>query len=216
MLHEQSTDHPYKTKWALERGLYLIDWDQVWDSIHVQFCTEEVKSTIWEQIHLNFYTTYSYNKWHNTMQPCPLCRKIPDDIFHIILDCKFTKVMWKRIEKVLYQIIPQLPTLHEKAFGLQPRNIKEKYPTILRNWITFSLRHLIMSEERKAYKAQNYSSTSFQKFFSKFNYATRDELKTKKLLYDFRGLPGKFERIVTTGNAIATISNGEFLWKDIM
>jgi exonuclease III len=216
LLHEQSTDHPYKTKWALERGLYLIDWDRVWDSIHVQFCTEEVKSTIWEQIHLNFYTTYSYNKWHNTMQPCPLCRKIPDDIFHIILDCKFTEVMWKRIEKVLYQIIPQLPTLHEKAFGLQPRNIKEKYPTILRNWITFSLRHLIMSEERKAYKAQNYSSTSFQKFFSKFNYATRDELKTKKLLYDFRGLPGKFEQIVTTGNAIATISNGEFLWKDIM
>ena len=125
LLHEQSTDHPYKTKWALERGLYLIDWDQVWDSIHVQFCTEEVKSTIWEQIHLNFYTTYSYNKWHNTMQPCPLCRKIPDDIFHIILDCKFTKVMWKRVEKVLYQIIPQLPTLHEKAFGLQPRNMKK-------------------------------------------------------------------------------------------
>ena len=36
LLHEQSTDHPYKTKWALEReGLDLIDWDQVWDSIHV-------------------------------------------------------------------------------------------------------------------------------------------------------------------------------------
>ena len=73
-----------------------------------------------------------------------------------------------------------------------------------------------MLEERRAYKTQSYSSTSLQKFFLKFNRVTRDELKTKKLLYDFQGLSVKFERIVTTGNAIATIVDGKFIWKDIM
>ena len=162
LTHQQSTDHPSQTKWTLDcEGIRtMIVWDRVWESVHEQFFTEETKSTIWEQLHLNFYTTYSYNKWHNNMLPCPLCRKIPEDIYHIILDCKFTKVMWKRLEKVLFKILPQLPTTYEKAFGLQPVNIKKRNPYILRNWITFTLRHQIMLEERKAYNTRNYRTDS--------------------------------------------------------
>ena len=66
------------------------------------------------------------------LNPCPLCRKIPDDVFHIILHCKFTKVMWKRVEKTLFKIVPRLPTMHELAFGLQPSNSKEECQTNLR------------------------------------------------------------------------------------
>ena len=104
LIQYQSTEHKYQTKWIdVNEGRLsgLIDWDKVWESVNNHFHTEKVKSTIWEQIHLNFYTTYSYNKWHNTLHPCPLCNKIPDDIFHIILDCRFTKILWRRIEKVL-------------------------------------------------------------------------------------------------------------------
>ena len=215
LIHEQSTNHIYHEKWTLERDNFsMIDWDRVWDSIHEQFFTESVKSTVWEQIHLNFYTTHSYNTWHKNLQPCPLCRKIPENIFHILLDCKFTKVMWKRMEKVLIKIVPRLPTEQEMAFGLQPRNMKRRNPTILRNWITFSMRHQIMLEERKAYKRK--WPLPFEKFFLKFNHITKQELQTKKLLYDFRGLSGKFKKIVTTGNAIATTSDGKLIWKDIL
>ena len=43
-----------------------------------------------------------------------------------------------------------------------------------------------------------------------------DELKIKQLQYDFQGLASKFEKITTVNNALATIVNGKYIWKDIM
>ena len=192
------------------------DWDKIWESIHIGFYTENVKSTIWDQLHLNFYTTYSYNKWKNSLQACPLCNKIPDDIFHIILDCRFTKTMWKRIEKVLLKIIPIPVSISEKAYGLQPRKKKETNATTLRNWVTFFLRHLIMLEEREAYHVPNYHHRSMERFFTKFNIKANEELKIKKLQYDHRNLTEKFEKIVTVNKAIASVNDGEIVWTDIM
>ena len=213
----QSGDHPFQLKWHEEGGLPgATSWDKVWESVHKQFYTEQMKSCIWEQIHLNFYTTYNYNKWHKTNQPCPLCNKIPDDIFHIILDCKFTKTMWKRIEKTLRNIIPTPVTNCEKAFGLQPRTKKTENATILRNWITFTLRHQIMEEERRAFHIPNYHLRSMEKFFAKFNFMTQDELKIKKLQYEYRNLSGKFQEIATVNRAIASAHEDTYTWKDIM
>ena len=124
--------------------------------------------------------------------------------------------MWKRIQKVLLKILPIPITNSEKALGLQPRTKNEIQATILRNWITFSLRHLIMQEERKAYHIQNYHQRSVESFFKKFNHATQEEIQIKKLQYDFRGLSEKFEKIVTTNNAIASINAGEYTWMKIM
>ena len=157
-----------------------------------------------------------YNKWHNTFKPCPLCNKIPDDIFHIIIDCKFTKTMWKRVERVLLKIIPIQVTDTEKALGLQPRRQSETQATILRNWITFSLRHLIMLEERRAFAIKDYHTHSVEKFFIKFNFKTLKELKLKKLQYEHRNASELFENIVTTKMAVAEIENGEYIWKTLM
>ena len=85
LIQLQSGDHGHQVKWVEEGELPgAMVWDKVWESIHQQFHTENVKSTIWEQIHLHFYTAYNYNVWKKEMKPCPLCHKIPDDIYHII------------------------------------------------------------------------------------------------------------------------------------
>ena len=65
--------------------------------------------------------------------------------------------MWKRIEKTLFKIIPVYPTLQEKTFGIQQAHNKENLAITLRNWVTFSLRHHIMLEERRAYHFSYYS-----------------------------------------------------------
>ena len=119
------------------------------------------------------------------------------------------------IEKTLVKIIPKQPTPYEKAFGLQPNSAKMRNPTILRNWITFTLKHQILLEERRVYK-KNYSTKSLESFISKFNHDCLEEMKTKKIIYDFQGLSSKFENLVTIGNAIANIVNGELIWKDII
>ena len=219
LIQAQSGEHVSQTKWVDKdkgRLTEAINWDKVWESVHQSFYTEETKSTIWEKIHLNFYTTYKYNKWHKTMLPCPLCRKIPEDVYHILFDCKFTKVMWKRLDKTLLRIIPRQVTNTEKAFGIHPRGKKETFATVLRNWLTFSLRHLILLEERKAYHIPNYHLQSMEKFFLKFNIKMQQELKIKKLQYDHRKVPDKFEKIVTINRAIASKENGSYVWKDIM
>ena len=215
LIHAQSTSHIYQEKWGLQqRSLGLIEWDKVWSTVQNQFFTEELKSSIWNQIHLNFYTTYNYNKWKKTLNPCPLCRKIPPNVFHVIFDCKFTKLLWIRIEKTLLRILPKPVTPYEKALGLQPSNKKEEIPLILRNWITFSVRHYILQEERKAYRRK--SPPVAPHFFNYFNIKIQEELNMKKLLYDFQGLQSKFEKIVTTNNAISEIVDGEYKWKAIM
>ena len=150
------------------------------------------------------------------MSPCPLCNKIPDDIFHIIKECRFTKTVWKRIERVIFKIIPRRVTDSEMALGLQPRRKKETNATILRNWVTFFLRHQIMLEERKAFKIKDYHLQSMEKFFTKFNFKAQEELKIKKLQYNYRNLPEKFKNIVTINNVVATVNDGEFTWLDIM
>ena len=194
LIHQQSRDHIYQTKWLMERDeIGLVNWDEVWKNVHQHFFTEETKSIIWEQIHINFYTTYNYNKWHNTLQPCPLCNKIPEDIFHIILDCKFTNKMWKNLEETLMKITPIQVTNYEKAFGLQPKIKKEENLITLRNWLTFTLRYLITLEERKAYYRKN-TEEQERIFIIKYNSKISEKATTKDLYYKYSGREEYFEK----------------------
>ena len=117
------------------------------------------------------------------------------------------------------KIFPQPVTTHEMAFGLKTSE-KTFFPVTLRNWVTFKLRSMIMLEERKAYKTNENSDSwvapSYEKFFVKFNYDAKQELTRKKLLYDCQNLSTKFEKIATVNNAISSLEDDEFCWKDIM
>ena len=84
LVHQQSRDHSYVGKWGGTDRFGVIEWDKIWPSVHKQFFTEKMKTSIWEQLHLNFYTTYNFNSWFNQLNPCPLCGKIPEDVFSLI------------------------------------------------------------------------------------------------------------------------------------
>ena len=209
-------DHSYQTRWPLEQtDLPLIPWDAVWKSVHNNLFTEKIKSTIWEQIHLNFYTTYNYMIWHNKIIPCPLCNKIPEDVFHILLDCAFIIPMWRKIEPVLVKIISRPLSKDELFFGIQPRNSAEENATVLRNWITVNLRNQIMQEERKAHYFKTYTIFHKQKFLQKFNKNMQTELTEKQLLYTFRGLQEKFDNIISVNNVIQQDQANHYVWQYI-
>ena len=182
-------------------------WPKIWENIHNQFFTEEIKSTVWSQIHLNFYTTYNYNKWHNTLNPCPLCNKIPESIYHIILYCNFTVNAWYKLEKTLHSVLPKSISSFEQASGRQPATKREEPATILRNWITFSLRHHIMKEERKAYYRGNYKNQNIDIFLKQFQYTLHQELQIKFRQYKARGLLSIFEKIALVGNVLGEIAD---------
>ena len=216
LIHKQSKDHIHQSKWIVDRGdeVGVIEWNNVWESLHNHFYADTIKTTIWEQIHLNFYTTYNYNKWHNSMQNCPLCNEIPNEIFHIILDCKFVIKMWKKIESTLLKITPRQITPYELAFGIQNTNKTDKNAVILRNYLTFTLRHCIMNEERKAYyKPYN---TDDEKFMTMYNNRIAEEIETMSALFQHLGKSNTYEKIISINEAIVTKTQGHYETKCIM
>ena len=123
-----------------------MEWDKVWNSVHNPLATEETTSFVWEQIHLNMYTTYSYNEWHKTNLPCPLFTQTIDE-FHLILDCPVVVSLWKEIEPLLLRIRPSPVTEQEKIFGM----LGNSPAIVLRNWLTYVLRFCIYRQENSAY-----------------------------------------------------------------
>ena len=55
--------HHSQIKWVVLLDTSIV-WEEVWKTVHNFLSTYENISFIWEQIHLNFYTQYSYKKWH--------------------------------------------------------------------------------------------------------------------------------------------------------
>ena len=108
---------------------------------------------------LELYTQYSYNKWKNVNQECPLCGQIPQNIFHLILHCKTVLTIWKEIEPTLLKLHPAHICNEEMAFGLvmkRPKNDEHHQPSshhgiYVRNWLTFLIRKCISNMERKAH-----------------------------------------------------------------
>ena len=139
LLSRNYLEHHSVEKWEIKFS-DTIDWEKVWISTNNPTTTKEVKTTIWEQIHLNDYCTYNYNKWHHKQDPCPLCLHIPQTKFHLTLDCPVTQNLWKGLEPHLTRLSHFPLTDQEKLFGL-----KGSTPgIILRNWLTFMLRHCIV------------------------------------------------------------------------
>ena len=67
ILKAYSRDHVCSAKWV-EKLNTVIVWGEVWNTVHYSsWITSVTKTAIWEQIHLNFYTQYSYNKWHGVI-----------------------------------------------------------------------------------------------------------------------------------------------------
>ena len=123
--------------------------------------------------------------------------------------------MWTKLEHTLLKIFPKGITTYEKAFGIQPTKKKDRNATILRNWLTFTLRHCIMLEERKAY-FKKYTQQDEHKFILKYNYLIKEEAATKKLQYKFQGKEEQFENIITVNNAITRRNEEAYVISNIM
>ena len=102
---------------------------------------------VWAHIHLNNYTSASYNKWYGVSQLCPLCKSSIDGQFHLILSCPPIVALWGELEPFLSRIHPAAITDEELAFGLPGHS-----PSIqLRNWLTYLLRECVCHQEIAAY-----------------------------------------------------------------
>ena len=207
MLRSTDVDHFSQFKWGERLG--AIEWGQVWKAIHNKITFEETRSKIWEQIHLNNYTTSSYNRWHSSTDPCPYCLVVPANEFHLILDCRLTNSLWTQLEPLLQRIHPHPVEESEQVFGLVWSG---SAPSIqLRNFLTYILRESILSQERVAYhnKLGMNNEPRVKAHFHKLllNYIKQNYNNFKSI-----GRPDLFEKYFLINNALMqTNERGETL-----
>ena len=146
LLRHHYFDHHSTNRWLTYFNTHL-DWTAIWVSCHNPLSLATTVTVIWEQLHLNFYTTYMYNKWHQAQHPCPLCDHLPTSRMHLICECPLTLQLWSLLQPVLQHLTPHPATSFEMAFGLSGTTPS----VLLRNWITFNLRELLQQQERYAY-----------------------------------------------------------------
>ena len=139
-------DHHSSSKWVIKLSRPL-DWEKIWKSVHNPLATDYTKTAVWAQLHLNDYTTASYNKWFKKDDPCPLCEGPIACNFHLILHCPVTLELFSDLEPFLKRISRASVTTEEMVFGLLGTT-----PAVhLRNWLTFMLREQILKQERIAH-----------------------------------------------------------------
>jgi len=201
LLVDSYKEHHYKEKWHNKFNPNL-DWQDIWSRVHNKISFEETKSAIWEQLHLNSYTQYCFNKWNQKQDNCRLCREIPLDRFHLILDCKFTKTLWQDLEPALNEIYRIQITEEEMAFGL-----KGKSPEIqLRNWLTFVLKETIIRIELRAYYNEQYLD-NLDETKQKYNEKINQYISLTYETYRDQGRYDIFIRFFCINNSLVTTKN---------
>ena len=140
------------------------------------------------------------NNWYKTLHKCPMCKQVPLNKFHVIFDCRYVNALWAALVPILRRIYNTPLTNYEIAFGMTtPKNDA----VMLRNWITYTFRALIMKEEGIC----NYKTKTFpdiNAFKSRFNAQIKQEIIIKKEQHMFRNTLHKYTRIITLGNVVCS------------
>ena len=196
------TVHHSVNRWTMRFPNQNIAWEEVWKSVNSPVCSADSKSAVWEQIHLNEYTTSSYNRWHHTQECCPLCLQIPASRFHITLECPTVNQIWQDISPHLRTIYPLPVSDTEKAFGLPGHapNI------LLRNFMTFLLRECVADQERAAYH-NGRGPSNLDDLKIRYNQRIKDEVHMKSVVYKHHGRMGFFESVFAHNNYLITWEN---------
>ena len=183
-----------------------MEWDKVWETVHNRLATKTTKSIIWEQLHLNMHTIYSYNKWRNRDDTCHLCLQNIEYKFHILLECLLTISLWKQLSPLLLLIHPDPVTEEEMVFG-----ILGKTPAItLRNWLTYELRACIYKQENIADHGRGIGNAL--DINRTYNSTIRRETLQNLLILQNQGRTGLFEKYYMVKEAVvSTDSKGNRL-----
>ena len=201
LISKNSTEHHSVQKWEDKFPQVDLDWRKVWATVNNPVVNEDTKTVIWEQIHLNDYCTYSYNKWHKEQDPCPLCLNVPTK-FHLTLECDTTNKLWQDLEPHLRQISEPYVTDTEKIFGLEGLSPN----TILRNWLTFNLRQCIVEQESIAYHNKK-GKENIHDIKTKFNHKIKSDLMEKYYIYKNLGRLHYFKKIFAANDYLLTWKN---------
>ena len=133
----------FKQNWAdiLQIEVY---WSRIWKTIYENKSWNKVKSDIYCQLHLNFFTPFmAFKSQVKGNAICNLCKRNQTEQYHEILSCTVTKNLFDRFQILLTAIYQENVDEKEMVLGLKIDTKEDKYQTALGNFLTFTIRSVI-------------------------------------------------------------------------
>lgn len=137
----------WELKWNAILGIERDSWDSIWRTIFQKNLPYQIQSTIWKLVHLNFFSDYLNYKYFghldNDITPiCKLCGNAQLNRYHHIIECGTIFSALHNFTPLLQSLVNIDLTEEEMAFGLtdEYQNFDKKCE--LRNYVTFSIRHI--------------------------------------------------------------------------
>ena len=104
MVENQTVDKRFKKKWKEYLNLTDYNWGEVWNTIHSSLCHNEIKSDIFKQVHLKFFSPYIQGKTDCIAGSCNLCKKVQNSQKHYVVECEATKEIFSRFRNLIYAL----------------------------------------------------------------------------------------------------------------
>ena len=137
---ERVYNESYKQKWETTVKDTPICWNEIWSNIHKAKTSLEIKSTVYSQVHLGFYSEYLLVKSGALdSSVCKLDGKLVHGQDHWILHCKTLFDALDYFQPLISELEQAEVNKKELVFGVQEKSNQE----MLRNIITFSIRFSI-------------------------------------------------------------------------
>ena len=127
----------------------------------------KTQSTLWSRIDRSYLTNYSINK--SNLQYFSICTYIDQTKTeqHHILYCTTAEKVWEHFKEILSKLSEKPFNIEEKILGIMdaPKKSKEH----LRNFITFTIRHVLINSRLHTLNDENLIASS--------NKTLREEIK---------------------------------------
>ena len=164
----------FKQKWA-EILKIDLDWQKIWKTFHENKAENKIKSDIFCQLHLNFFTPFMAFK--NQVQAsaiCNLCKRSQLEQHHELVSCIVTKRLFSHFETFLTAISPEILEEKETVIGLGTDSKAQKHRKNLRNLFTFTIRSIIHRN-----KWTNFSGMNMEQISNQLTENIKSEFKTQ-------------------------------------
>lgn len=196
----------WENKWEidLQNGEDII-WENIWNTVHNRISNYKVQSSIWEMIHRNYISGYILKQMNRSNGLCKLCNTIEQTRTHIFMSCNVIEQLYQQFFYIISQLGPDNISQEEKAFGLYT----EEDPKInLRNYLTYSIRHIVFRSRNIDFTANAHIPTILQ---NKIKVYIRRDIKERYFMYKHKNKLNVFKDIYLIDNILGKIEDRELV-----
>ena len=201
-------DNPrhFEEKWEQALGV-TVTWTDIWKRVHESNCSFKVRSQVWRQLNLNFWTAYmDYAYIARGDGTCSLCGQWARRRWHVVTECAIVKELWRKLGVEIETLGGERTVeVVEMALGREGRD----RGTVLRNRLGFTLRSAVMS--LRAVRAGGFGET-VDRIWSHFLHSLKKELVEEWYTARLEGSVALFESRVLVAGLLGRLEGGTIIW----